>query len=296
MIPAPASANPGLWLGAQLEERWLGYRKQFRRCRSSLSEEPVHELRVASRRLMALLALLESALSERQLAQARRLLKRRAADLGELRDVQMHWQLLRGQEAAFPELERIRKHLQKKERRLSREARERMSRLNNRKLRKCIQTIEAKLARETATPRWQSGCLRRLQRAMTAAFAQAVSRRRRINPADARTVHRTRVAFKKFRYMVEAMSPVFTGLSRRQLRKLAFYQRRMGRIQDLEVLQDCLDRYVRKRPKEEGRFGPVRHHLQRARERAMERFLERADELLEFGGILTAGQRPAIVG
>jgi CHAD domain-containing protein len=51
-----------------------------------------------------------------------------------------------------------------------------------------------------------------------------------------RTVHQTRIAFKRFRYMLESLSPAITGPSRRQLRALAYYQRKMGIIQDHEVL------------------------------------------------------------
>jgi CHAD domain-containing protein len=114
------------------------------------------------------------------------------------------------------------------------------------------------------------------------AFAEAVQHRRAIKPADPRTIHQTRVAFKRFRYMMESLSPALTGLSRRQLRALAYYQRRMGIIQDLEVLRRCVARFIRDDKKTEPLLRPFCHHLQQRRTRAVHSFLKSADRLLQF--------------
>src|SRR5204863_8203740 len=63
------------------------------------------------------------------------------------------------------------------------------------------------------------------------AYLEVLRHRRAIDVSNAYTIHRTRLAFKKFRYMMECLSPEITGLKASQLRVLALYQRKMGIIQ-----------------------------------------------------------------
>jgi CHAD domain-containing protein len=90
------------------------------------------------------------------------------------------------------------------------------------------------------------------------------------------------VAFKRFRYIVESLSPGITGLSKRQLRTLAYYQRKMGIIQDLEVMQACLTRYSRDDKKREALLHRFSRHLRQRRARALRSFLKSADRLFDF--------------
>jgi CHAD domain-containing protein len=119
-------------------------------------------------------------------------------------------------------------------------------------------------------------------RATANAFAEAVQRRRAINLADLQTIHQTRVAFKRFRYMIESLSPALTGLSKRQLRALAYYQRKMGIIQDHEVLHRCVVRFIRENSQTELLLRPFCRYLKQRRMRAVHSFVKSADRLLEF--------------
>ncbi len=85
--PVPAAVGP--ILAAALESRWESYREQLRRCQEEFSEEAVHELRVATRRLLAQFILLSCVAPSAALEKARRILKRRLAVLGDLRDTQV---------------------------------------------------------------------------------------------------------------------------------------------------------------------------------------------------------------
>jgi len=124
--------------------------------------------------------------------------------------------------------------------------------------------------------------LKPVTRATTKAFATLVSRRKVIDPANPETIHRTRIAFKKFRYMVESLSPDFTGLGKRQLRALALYQQRMGTLQYLEIIERCITSFVRQ---DEGigiLLAPFGRYLKATRAHALRSFLKSADDLLEF--------------
>jgi CHAD domain-containing protein len=109
-----------------------------------------------------------------------------------------------------------------------------------------------------------------------------VRRRQAIDPANASTIHRTRIAFKKFRYIVESLSPDVTGFGKRELRALAYYQRRMGNLQDLEVVQQCITSFVQKHAGMEGLLKPFVGYLKARRARALRSFLRSADDLFEF--------------
>ena len=64
------------YLEGTLDKRWRRYRKAFDRCRKEFSEDSVHQLRVETRRLLALLDLLDSLATGAELRDCRRALKR----------------------------------------------------------------------------------------------------------------------------------------------------------------------------------------------------------------------------
>src|SRR5262245_50026293 len=59
-----------------LHDRWRSFRAELKRCRKKYSEEAVHDLRVATRRLISTLELVRRMHPDANLRQARRGLKR----------------------------------------------------------------------------------------------------------------------------------------------------------------------------------------------------------------------------
>jgi CHAD domain-containing protein len=114
------------------------------------------------------------------------------------------------------------------------------------------------------------------------AFAETAERRRAIDFSDLSTIHRTRVAFKKFRYIVESIPLSATGLTKRDLRTLALYQRRMGNIQDLEVIQATITDLIQRQDGLEGLLASFCAYLRRRRTRALLSFRKSADSLFQF--------------
>jgi CHAD domain-containing protein len=242
----------------------------------------VHELRVATRRLLAQFALLGCVVPSAELEKARRILKHHLADLGELRDTQVQLGFVEQQAARFPELEPLSSWLGRRECLLVKSAAKKVNRFRTKKLGKWIAAMSNDLAETTANSRTRKQLASAVLRATAKAFAEAVRRRRAIDAADMGTIHQTRVVFKRFRYMMESLSPGITGLSKRQLRTLAYYQRKMGIIQDLEVMQRCVASFVRGHKKTEPLLRPFCRYLRQRRARAVRSFLKSADRLLEF--------------
>jgi CHAD domain-containing protein len=277
-----AASAVGPCLAEALQVRWESYRGQLRGCQTEFSEEGVHELRVATRRLISQLVLLSCVTANPALEKTRRILKRRLVGLGNLRDTQVERIFISREITRFPELALLRKHLERQEHRLTKVAAAKVHRWKTRKLEKWIDALRQELEDEKRATRPQGRLAAAVLRAADNAFAVAVERRHAIDLADLRTVHRMRIAFKRFRYMVESLSPHMTGLGKRQLRALAYYQRKMGIIQDLEVLQHCVGDCLRQQPETESLLAPFRRYLQNRRSRALKSFLQSADQLLAF--------------
>jgi CHAD domain-containing protein len=265
-----------------LEDRWNSYRKTLRHCQDDFSEEAVHELRVATRRLLAQFVLLSCVAPSADLEKARSSLKRRIAALGDLRDTQVQLSFMDQQSARFPELEPLRNWLWLREDRLIKSAAKKVNRFRTRKFGKWIAAMTDDLTARAENARARKLLASAVARATADAFAEVVRRRRAINLADLGTIHQTRVAFKRFRYIVESISPALTGLSRRQLRALAYYQRKMGNIQDLEVIKRCLEKFVSDHKNSESALRPFCQYLRQRRTRALRSFLKSADRLFEF--------------
>ena len=99
---APVAVGP--LLAAALDSRWRSYCEQLRHSQQQFSEEAVHQLRVATRRLLAQITLLSCVAPSAALEKARRILKRRLAALGDLRDAQVQRLFIEQKAVSFPEL------------------------------------------------------------------------------------------------------------------------------------------------------------------------------------------------
>ena len=276
----PAAVGP--YLAEALEARWKSYRKQLRHCQQEFSEEAVHELRVATRRLLAQFVLLSCVAPSAGLEKAHRILKRQTAALGDLRDTQVQLRFVDQEAARFPELAPLGIWLRFRERRLIKSAAKTINRFRTKKLGRWIVAMTMDLVASAGTARARKQLASAVVRATAKAFAEAVKRRQAIDLADLVTVHQTRVAFKRFRYIVESLSPGLTGLTKRQLRALAYYQRRMGIIQDLEVMKRCVAGFVCEHKRTESALRPFCRYLRQRRARALRSFLKSADCLFEF--------------
>ncbi len=265
-----------------LRERREACAVQLRKCRKHCGEESVHQLRVATRRLTSHLSLLECLVPRAELKQARRLLKDRMSRLSELRDVHVQLTFIAAQVGSYPPLARIREQLERRQRKLVRKAGRRIRGFVNRKLNRWLDRVEERLAAGARSSSARRRQLKLAVRATADAFREVVQRRKQILPTEPATVHRTRIAFKKFRYMVESLSPEITGYSRRELRRLAYYQRKMGLVQDLEVLQETIAGAVPQENRSADGFEPFRKYLCQRRRRALLNFIRAADQLYTF--------------
>lgn len=283
----PLSAH----LANSLRKRWRGYCQELRRCQKGFTEESVHELRVATRRLISELVLLEGVVQTAALRDAHRTLKRRLKRLGELRDIHVQRLFIEDRLTRFPELLLLREYLLRKEKRLEREATRAVAKFKTAKLQQQLRAAAKNLARFSLDARRDSRLETALRAATDRAFQQTVRRLEAISPTDLKTVHRTRVAFKRFRYMVETIAPALPDFTASKLRALTLYQRRMGYLQDNEVLEGCLAEFIQRHQGTETLLAAFGQYLRRRKARLLRQFLKTANQLRTFWSSGEAGEK-----
>jgi CHAD domain-containing protein len=220
-------------------------------------------------------------ISNEKAERARRKLKRRLKFLGELRDVQVQINVLEEHIEVYPELAGFLEAMRGREHQLASTVMDRVACMKTGKLKNWAGACRKDLAATPAGPHGQLMATRALH-FLGAAFDAVKTRRQLIDPANSETLHSTRVAFKKFRYIVEALSPEFTGLGKPRLRRFATYQRRLGNLQDLEVLQGCIAQFLNRNPEAAVTLQRFSRHVATRRRHALRSCLEHVDDLFQF--------------
>lgn len=277
-----ASVALGNHLARSLQAVWRGYRKKLKRCQKHFSEESVHDLRVETRRLLSLLDLLGTLDAHDYLRKARRILKKRLDLFDDLRDTQVQLLHLKTAQRDFPEMKPLRKALQRHERRLIRTARREVRGFRTARLKRHLAALDSALRASFANSATAVRNTLHLAQIVQRAFDRVLTLRGRIDPTQTTTIHRTRIAFKKYRYMVECLHPVLSGVRADHLRAMHDYQNRMGDIQDLEVFLARLTKLVAKRKIKGKPLQPFRLELIHRRAASIQAYLKSADELLRF--------------
>lgn len=256
-----------------LEQRLATYVAGRQRCKEAFSEDAVHDLRVASRRLLALLTVLHAVNRQPRLQRLRRLFKNQLDSLDALRDTQVLLAEIAATIAVLPDLESLGRYLRKREKRLLKTAEHDIRALKNGTIAQLIDHIQSDLAGSLTD---QELCTRLLS-AVDESSAMIHRRIEQIDPAQPDTIHRVRIALKKFRYLVEILHPLVPGFPDAQLTAMQEHQTAMGKIQDAEVmlrtLADCANHDRSSTPE------PVRQFFEQRRADVLAAYLARVGEL-----------------
>ncbi|MBN2505271.1 MAG: CHAD domain-containing protein [Verrucomicrobia bacterium] len=265
-----------------LKERWRRYRKAFDRCRRNFSEDLVHQLRVETRRLVALLNLLDALVTVRALQDLRHAVKKLFRSSARLRDTQVQRLFVDRHRRAFPEISPFAKSLARLEKRLVAELKRRIRRTRRRDIKELVAALRDVLGPALADAGVRTRGEAIVRRHVQHAFNRVLNLRRRVDPDRPLTIHRTRVAFKRFRYLVELLQPLLPGITPRRLETMHHYQTMMGDIQDLEVLQRALDEFAKTHARTAPALQRFRQEIERQHARRIARYLTHADRLLRL--------------
>jgi len=242
-----------------LEQRWKTYRSELKRCQKEPSEEAIHDLRVATRRLLALMDMLRVISPHPRLQKLRRIFKSQLDSLDDLRDTQVMLVEVSDSIGNLPELAPFQEYLSKREKRLLKSTAKAIKTFKISNIRQRLDSTRKTLLKLDT----KSGPQLSLLQIVDDAYEAAMRRFRRIEPTQAATIHRARIAFKKFRYTLEIVHSLATNLPEKNLKQMHEYQGLMGDIQDLEVILSIFDEFVEKdasyNPQPVRRFYQQRH-------------------------------------
>lgn len=257
------------------------YRKRLARCQRRFSENAVHELRIETRRILALLDLLEGLHFPEPFKKLRKTFKKRLDAFDDLRDTHVQLELLKPLWSDFPEACDLKKCLRKCEKQLVPKISSKVRSTKNGRLNRQLKQLEKALRQcgQASAPARTNGLA---QTFMGNAFRRVLALRRQIRRNQPGTIHRMRVAFKRFRYTAELLQPFVPQFTPEFLARMKDFQGAAGNIQDLAVLLARLENYVRTGELPLRDIRNLRAELLRQERHAIDSFMFRISELAKF--------------
>jgi CHAD domain-containing protein len=261
-------------LNESLEQRWAKYRAELRNCKREFSQEAVHDLRVATRRLLAVMDILRLIDPQPRVQKARRFLKRQLDSLDELRDTQVMLVEVSESMADFPDLKDFDGHLLSREKKLLRKTRKAIKASQPSDLKKRVEKIRSSLEENVQDRGWTA----RLLSVVDQAYARAKQAFGQVEASQPASIHRFRVAFKKFRYMVEVVQLALKGFPEAYFKQMHDYQSRMGDVQDAVVFLSTLAEYA-EQTEATDRLASAREAFDNQRRNRITKFMNGKEEL-----------------
>jgi CHAD domain-containing protein len=278
---APTEGKVCQHLAASLAGQWKRYDKWLRRCQKRLSEAAVHQLRIEARRLPASLELLRALVSGRRIAKAQRLLKKHLDTFDELRDLHIQLRIVSQWTRRYVAASALQEHLRKREKRCEKRLRRQVQSLRTDRLGRFIQGfVDETIELSKSRPGQDHDA--KVLGAVHDAFAKVMELKARLRRSHPDTIHRTRIAFKRYRYMMATLASILPRLTEKQLARMHAYQTSMGSIQDLEVLIASLAAFARKRSQDAQAIARFRTALRRRQQVLIAHYLKIADKMETF--------------
>ena len=257
------------------------YRKRLDRCQKRFSEKAVHDLRIETRRILALLDLLEALHFPKPLKKLRKSFKKRLDAFDDLRDTHVQLELLKPLWPDFPEASGLKKCLRKCEKRLVPKLSGKIRTTKNGRLNRQLKEVEKALRQHGSTA--AGGRADSLaQSFLGGTFRRVLALRRQIQRNKPATIHRMRVAFKRFRYTVELLQPFAPQFTPERLDRMKDFQAAAGNIQDLAVLLARVNQYVESGELPLRDMRNLRTELLRQERQAIDSFMSRINEFVKF--------------
>jgi CHAD domain-containing protein len=258
-----------------LDERETTYGEKLKRCRDDFSGGAVHDVRTSIRRLLAVLDIAAFMISGSRVAKLSHRLKDQLDGFDDLRDIQMLLDKISEGIGALPELELFQEHLKKREKRKQlagkKHARDIKPGSVNKSFMKVHESVEDLSEQEVQS---------QLPQAVDEAYLRVMQRYGELDPAQLVSIHHLRIAFKKFRYMMEIIHPCLSDFPELQLRRMHAYQTQMGCIHDMQVFLETLAKFAREHHSYDPQ--PVRRFYERILAESLSAYLENKDQVLTF--------------
>ncbi|MEP7134106.1 MAG: CHAD domain-containing protein [Chloroflexota bacterium] len=258
-----------------LEQRWKNYRSELKRCHAEFSNEAVHDLRVATRRMLALIQVLNTVSPRPRLQKLTRAFKDQLDEFDDLRDTQVILAELSEIMHELPQLQDFQKHLKASEERMLRTLRKKIKNLETAEVTKRIRKTHESIEAET-----NGDLSAQVMQAVDDVYLTTRQRHGWVDLNRSATIHRVRIAFKALRYSIEIVQPLLPDFPIENLKRMNDYQSLMGEIQDAEVFAQTLADYA-----EHASFPdlePVRRYYEQRHAEAISAYAAEMDQINTF--------------
>ena len=231
-----------------LDNSWKEFSATWKKARTRSSEKSVHDLRVSTRRLIAILELVRGLSKRGDIIQVQRSFKKVLKGMGPLRDVQVQLEKVShlkqvGLVADF------RRDLERRERREIEKIQSELRRGRRRRLTDAVKDVRSEFVRLDES--FGDDRIRRSVDRVLAVrrneFLKAVRCFRRLQPLDEEALHEMRIALKKLRYVIEAAQPVLGPSAKQRALRMHGFQQLMGDSRDVELLRTELEKWAKKK-------------------------------------------------
>lgn len=231
---APAKVAPSRMVAAALEASWQRVETELERYRLEPEYAGSHDLRVGIRRFLVAAefarVLDPEALPEKLSSRVKRLF----SALSPLRDLEIQHEALAKHELAPAARQLLTGWLRGRERKLAKKIQKLLLRFPVERTRQGV--AGAVTALEQAGLDSSRGAELALVGRVAERYLTFDRRRRASHGHDLHELHRTRIAFKKYRYAVELAAPLLRPLSKKRKEALKAFQDELGALQDSVVI------------------------------------------------------------
>lgn len=248
---------------------------ELKRCHVELSNDAVHDLRVAMRRILALLQLLSSISPHSRIRKLIRAFKKQLDEFDNLRDTQVTLAETSQILPELPQLQEFQTYLEEAEQKMLLTLGEKIKKFDTSKMDKGVRKTCEVLASEV-----RHDLEAEVLQTIDDAFLLAKIRLRWVDLARPATIHRVRVAFKAFRYMVELIYPMLNDFPIENLKRMNDYQTRMGDIQDTEVFIQTFTDFSQTTTFSD--LEPVSHYYDRRHIEVISVYIQNVNQLHTF--------------
>jgi CHAD domain-containing protein len=230
-----------------LDKSWKQVSAAWKKARTKTSEGSVHDLRVSTRRLIAMLDMTQALSKDNHIPKLQRRFKKVLKRMGPVRDVQVQLGTVsRLRQAGL--VQDFKRTLEKRERRAVSKIRKQLVKPAKRRLSAGVKDVRSEFTRVQRKLN-DDAVHRSIERTLKARRNDFLTARRRFQPADEDTLHQMRIALKKYRYSVEAALPVLANSAKERAREMQAFQKLLGDTRDVELLRAELERWAAKRGK-----------------------------------------------
>ncbi len=242
IVSEPEKINLGSHFISLINEMWHYYTYQINECHEHFSEEAVHDLRVCIRRFLSLNSLINQITPNQYFNDIKSFLKNQIKNLSRLRDAQVQILIVKELRLNFPELNLYYYDLLRKEEKLVNRIRENIDILSSDELEGNIFFLKLHINRFLQSEKQNFDSLKEIIKNQ---FESILKIKDNIVPENPNTIHRLRLAFKEYRYILEHLQGLF-NLSDKLIANLRKYQTYMGNIQDYQVLYIDISKFAKK--------------------------------------------------